>query len=77
MTSAAITPGTQPHRVSRVVMIRDPHPLSKTARGGNITAKITLKMLIVVHLVDWLTVFLSRLVSAYRRRALLFRPRKI
>ena len=34
MTSAAITPGTQPHKV-RISTIRiEPQPWSKTARGG-------------------------------------------
>lgn len=35
MISAAITPGTHPHAVRRKVMRIEPHPLSRTASGGN------------------------------------------
>jgi len=48
--SAAITPGTQPQRVSKKVIISDPHPLSKTARGGKIIASRTLIIDITVGL---------------------------
>lgn len=34
ITKAAITPGTQPARVKSVTIKIDPHPLSKTAKGG-------------------------------------------
>ncbi len=34
MTNAAITPGTQPAIVNSVTIKIDPHPLSKTAKGG-------------------------------------------
>lgn len=47
MTSAAMTPGTHPHKVSRKTMRIDPHPRSMTARGGNKIARITRKMDIV------------------------------
>ena len=33
--SAAITPGTQPHRVRIQTIIKEPQPLSTTAKGGN------------------------------------------
>jgi len=41
MTSAAITPGTQPAKVRRNTMIIEPHPLSRTAKGGKIMDKST------------------------------------
>ena len=47
ITSAAITPGTQPHRVRRNVIRIDPQPLSITARGGKMIDKITLQKLII------------------------------
>lgn len=39
---AAMIPGTHPHKVRMKVIRKDPHPLSATAKGGNIMAKITL-----------------------------------
>lgn len=39
---AAITPGTHPAMVSRTTNRMDPHPLSYTASGGNITHNIAL-----------------------------------
>lgn len=53
MTNAAITPGTHPHRVKRNVIISDPHPLSITARGGNMIANKTLNKLIIVQFGYW------------------------
>jgi len=41
MTNAAITPGTQPARVRRKTIIIEPHPLSRTAKGGNRIDKST------------------------------------
>ncbi len=41
MTSAAITPGTQPAKVSKNTIIIEPHPLSRTAKGGKIMDKST------------------------------------
>jgi hypothetical protein len=41
-----MTPGTQAHNVSRKVITIDPHPLSITAKGGNIMASIALSKLI-------------------------------
>ena len=38
---AAITPGTHPQQVSIKTIVIDPHPLSKTARGGKIIARKT------------------------------------
>lgn len=53
ITNAAITPGTQPHKVNRKTMIIDPHPFPITASGGNIMANKTLKKLIdFVILID-------------------------
>lgn len=43
MIRAAITPGTQAHRVSINTIRKEPHPLSTTDKGGNIIAKITRK----------------------------------
>lgn len=40
--NAAITPGTQPHRVSNRVMRMEPQPLSITANGGKTMQSITL-----------------------------------
>jgi len=48
ITNAAITPGTQPQRVSNKTMMIDPQPYPMTERGGNNTAKITRQILICV-----------------------------
>jgi hypothetical protein len=40
--SAAITPGTQPNKVSISTMRNEPHPLSMTASGGKIIESSTL-----------------------------------
>lgn len=37
-----MTPGTQPHNVSKNTINKDPQPLSMTAKGGNSIANITL-----------------------------------
>jgi len=47
ITKAPITPGTQPAKVNRNTINIDPHPLSKTAKGGKKTANKTLQKLIV------------------------------
>lgn len=39
--SAAITPGTQPQRVSKNTIMNDPQPLSTMAKGGKIMQRIT------------------------------------
>ncbi len=36
ITKAAITPGTQPHKVKIKTIKIDPQPLSKTEKGGKI-----------------------------------------
>jgi hypothetical protein len=41
MMMAAITPGTQPKQVNIETMTIDPHPLFRTASGGNIIASKT------------------------------------
>lgn len=38
-----MTPGTQPHRVSKKTIAIDPHPLSITAKGGRKIANNTRK----------------------------------
>jgi hypothetical protein len=43
MTSAAMTPGTYPQRVSRNTMSTDPHPRSITANGGKMMDWMTRK----------------------------------
>ena len=50
ITRAAITPGTHPHNVKIKTITKEPQPLSKTAKGGNIIAKITLQIFIHVNL---------------------------
>lgn len=46
ITRAPITPGIQPHRVKINIIIKEPQPLSITAKGGNKIDRITLKTLI-------------------------------
>jgi hypothetical protein len=41
MISAAITPGTHPANVRRNTIIIEPHPLSRTAKGGKSIDKST------------------------------------
>ena len=41
---AASTPGIHPSKVSTATIIIDPHPRSKTAKGGKIIATIALKI---------------------------------
>ncbi len=48
MTKAAMTPGTQPQIHNKKVIKIDPQPLSKTAKGGKIIAKITRQILIIL-----------------------------
>jgi hypothetical protein len=45
MTKAAITPGTQAQSVNKNTINTEPHPLSKTAKGGNTIANSTRKKL--------------------------------
>lgn len=42
-----MTPGTQPKSVNKNVIIIEPQPLSKTAKGGHIIDKITRQILII------------------------------
>lgn len=46
ITKAAITPGTQPHNHNKKTIKTEPHPLSKTAKGGQIIDTKTLQILI-------------------------------
>ena len=48
MINAAITPGIQPRHVRINTMRIEPHPLSKTARGGKMIDKRTLISDIIV-----------------------------
>jgi len=48
ITKAAITPGTQPHSHNRNTIKIEPHPLSKTAKGGQIIDSTTLQKLILI-----------------------------
>ncbi len=48
--SAAITPGIHPHKVNIKTIIIEPHPLSRTANGGNKIDRITLQILIIANL---------------------------
>ena len=50
ITNAAITPGTHPHKVKIKTIKIDPHPLSKTEKGGNIIDNKTLQKLIIIKL---------------------------
>ena len=45
ITKAAITPGTQPHRVKIKTIETEPQPLSKTEKGGKIIDSKTLQKL--------------------------------
>ena len=49
--NAAITPGIHPHIVRIKTINIDPHPLSRTARGGIIMAKSTRKQPIQIALI--------------------------
>jgi len=46
ITSAAITPGTQPQKVKSKTIKKEPQPFPSTDKGGKIIAKITLQKLI-------------------------------
>jgi hypothetical protein len=45
ITKAAITPGTHPHKVKIKTIRIEPHPLSKTEKGGKIIDNKTLQKL--------------------------------
>ena len=67
MIKAAITPGTHPQRNNNNVISTEPHPLSMTARGGNIIASITLSKLIYFGSLPTTIVPIQQLVSPYRQ----------
>ena len=46
MTNAAITPGTQPHKVNKKTITIEPHPFPITDNGGKKMASNTLSKLI-------------------------------
>jgi hypothetical protein len=48
ITNAAITPGTQPQSHNKKTIKIDPHPLSITAKGGQIIDNKTLQKLILI-----------------------------
>lgn len=52
ITSAAITPGTQPQSQSKKVIRIEPQPLSKTASGGHNMASKTLQKLIIFDFIN-------------------------
>lgn len=52
MTSAAITPGTHPQKVSSNTIKNEPQPFPITDKGGKIMASKTLKKLIFLILID-------------------------
>ena len=54
ITSAPIVPGIHPATVRIATMTIDPHPLSSTASGGNISDKMTLNSDIVFSLLSLL-----------------------
>ena len=47
ITNAAITPGTQPQSHNKNVIKIEPHPLSITAKGGQMMDNITRQILII------------------------------
>ena len=47
MINAAITPGTQPHKVNKKTIKIEPQPLPITERGGKSIANNTLKKLMI------------------------------
>ena len=47
ITKAAITPGAHPTSVKSATITIEPHPLSKTAKGGNNIQNINREMLII------------------------------
>ena len=50
ITSAAITPGTQPQSHNKKTITIEPQPLSITAKGGQKIERITLQILIMIDL---------------------------
>ncbi len=54
MIRAAITPGIQPAMVSKRTISTEPHPLSKTAKGGKMMDRRTLKHDISIGIINGL-----------------------
>jgi hypothetical protein len=52
MTSAAMTPGTQPQKVKSRTIKKEPQPFPITDKGGKTIARITLKILIDLGFFD-------------------------
>ena len=52
ITSAAITPGTQPHNHNKNTMKIEPHPLSSTDKGGKKIANKTRQILMLMFFDD-------------------------
>jgi hypothetical protein len=50
ITKAPITPGTHPRAVRIKIIKKEPQPLSTTARGGKIIARITLSKDIFLYI---------------------------
>lgn len=48
ITSAAITPGTQPQSHNKKTIMIEPQPLSMTAKGGQIIDSKTLQKLMLI-----------------------------
>ena len=66
MINAAITPGIQPHKVSRNTITKDPQPFPITAKGGKIIANKTLRQPILDLFFDRCTYirrFFSKIVT--------------
>lgn len=63
ITSAAITPGTHPHKVNKSTIIIDPQPLSKTASGGKKIDNKTRKKLISKNRLN--NIIIGSLISYY------------
>ncbi len=51
MTSAAITPGTQPQKVKSRTIRKEPQPLPITAKGGKMMANKT-RIILILILID-------------------------
>jgi len=49
ITSAAITPGTQPQSHNKNTIKMEPQPLSKTASGGQMIESKTLQKLMMIN----------------------------
>ncbi len=52
ITSAAITPGTQPQIHNKKTIKKDPQPFPKTDKGGKMIARTALQKLMMYILID-------------------------